>query len=184
MANRKLTRKQILAGFGGRRRQQLLKPGPAKRRYASRSSGVKRRSASRSSGVKRYGVRRSSGVKRSSVKSRLAKVGVLAGVTAAAAAAGVGLKTYVDNSGGLQAILDSLKAGFGIGGVSGAIAGGLGVLAAPAMTGGTTAPITPAQAEQLFQSPVYHVPELPGGGPIYPAELARTGAEMESYFNA
>jgi len=104
VAKRKLTRKQILAGFGGRRRQQLAKPGAARRKSgASYAKRTKRRTTKRAS--KKTGM------------PAWAKGAVAAALTAALLIGGAKLNTFVKQRGGWAAA----KLAYNEGGIPGVV---------------------------------------------------------------
>jgi len=82
----------------------------------------------------------------------------------AAAAAGVGVATYVNRAGGVKAILESAGIPYtpnAYGASPAAGVGGLEVLATPLMAAGVTAPISPVQAQQLFTTPAMQAVPMP-----------------------
>jgi len=133
MARKALTRKQILAGFGGSRRKSLAKSGN-KRLYTPadkkrRSSSVKRKSSSS---------KRPVGV----------SVAVYAGVAAAAAAAGLTVAKYVKQVGGWSAFKTKVTSNASA--VVGSVASWLG--SSPTVLAGVVNPVTPAQQQQIFKT--------------------------------
>jgi len=172
MARKALTRKQILAGFGGSRRKSLAKKGnrrlytPADKKR--KSSSVKRKSSSK----------RPVGV----------SVAVYAGVAAAAAAAGLTVAKYVKQMGGWTQF--KTKAGTAATAATAAASGIVGSVASwlagsPSVVAGVTQPITPAQQTQIFKTipaaaavlvpplggDVKALPFFEGGGSFVPMPL-------------
>lgn len=110
---RKLTLKQKLAGFGGRRVMELAKPGSAKRRPSS-VSRVK--SKARKSYVSKRKTAKKSSSKSKSSRPSWVTPAIYAAVAAAAAVLGLTANSYVKRRGGWA----KLKSSYTTGGIGGA----------------------------------------------------------------
>jgi len=173
---RKLTRKQILAGFGGSRRRELAKPGPARR---SRYAAAKRYVAVRSRSATRRSTRstRTRAKSRSTGRPAWVTAATWAAIAAAAAVLGISANKWVQERGGW----DALKAAYDTGGVAGALSF---ISASPTSPTAQTAALTPTQAQKLLASmpptPIQTQTFWPADLPIAigPPAFDRTGATI------
>lgn len=166
-AKRKLTKKQILAGFGGSRRKQLAKPGAAHRKLASgkRSKAAPRR---RTTTVKRRSVSKKTTTTTSGM-STVEKALIVAGIVAVVGISAAEVNNFVNAHGGWSAAFAAWRAD----GLNGLLAfastspSGVATLTNPSNTSGAVASI-PQLGKTALPPQLGTIKLPPGGiGPIF-----------------